>query len=428
MDQHVERTTPWAAGLRGVMLATALVIAMPAARAVNIVLDYTYDTSNFFGAGNPSGAVAGTQAKAALEAVASFYSGILNDTFSAVQIPPNYPSQVFNGVAFWGTELEFTHPTSGGTVTLTNQTRVADEYRIYTGARDLGSTTLGIGGPMQAGWSQDFVGNGFTPQEVEEIEAISAAFGTVVNTRGETTGFSAWGGVLSFDSAGTVWHYNHNANPTAGTNDFFSVAVHELGHALGLGASDEWNALISEEGLFTGAAATSEFGSNPPLAPPDGAHWASGTMSRIYGPNTPQEAAMDPQITTGTRKRLTTLDAAALTDIGWDVALGAPPIFNPADFNEDTFVNGADLTVWRGAFSINANGDADGDGDSDGRDFLIWQRQLGATSSVASGIGTASAVPEPSAALLAAMCAAWLPSTCGRRLRRRFLAALTRGK
>lgn len=53
---------------------------------------------------------------------------------------------------------------------------------------------------------------------------------------------------------------------------------------------------------------------------------------------------------------------------------------NPADFNNSGGpVNGADLTVWRGAYGTNANADADGDGDSDGRDFLIWQRNLGSS-------------------------------------------------
>jgi hypothetical protein len=84
------------------------------------------------------------------------------------------------------------------------------------------------------------------------------------------------------------------------------------------------------------------------------------------------------------------------------------PTYNPADFNEDTLVNGADLTTWRGAFDVNANADADGDGDSDGDDFLVWQRQVGATSIVPSGIGTAAAVPEPSSALLAMLGAASL--------------------
>jgi hypothetical protein len=47
-----------------------------------------------------------------------------------------------------------------------------------------------------------------------------------------------------------------------------------------------------------------------------------------------------------------------------------------SDFNDSNSVNGADLTIWRGAYGVNANGDADGDGDSDGADFLTWQRQV----------------------------------------------------
>jgi hypothetical protein len=110
---------------------------------------------------------------------------------------------------------------------------------------------------------------------------------------------------------------------------------------------------------------------------------------------------MDPEITTGTRKRLTELDAAALRDIGWEVT--EPTInYNPADFNEDTLVNGVDLTAWRGSFGENANADADGDGDTDGADFLIWQKNFGATSIVPSGLAAFAAVPEPHSALVAA--------------------------
>ena len=108
----------------------------------------------------------------------------------------------------------------------------------------------------------------------------------------------------------------------------------------------------------------------------------------------------------GTRKRLTKLDAAALTDIGWSVVAPPPPTYNVADFNEDTFVNGADLTMWKGAFGLNSNGDADGDNDSDGRDYLIWQRNFGATSSLPAGSGAFAPVPEPSGALAAIIGAA----------------------
>jgi len=62
-------------------------------------------------------------------------------------------------------------------------------------------------------------------------------------------------------------------------------------------------------------------------------------------------------------------------------------------------VNGADFTVWKGAFGSTNAADADGDGDSDGSDFLAWQRARGAVSAVTLGMG----VPEPGAGVLAAL-------------------------
>lgn len=67
-----------------------------------------------------------------------------------------------------------------------------------------------------------------------------------------------------------------------------------------------------------------------------------------------------------------------------------------ADFNDDGFVNGADLTLWKGAFGTTAVGDANGDGVSNGADFLIWQRQFtGAPAAAAVGV-----VPEPASLAL----------------------------
>jgi hypothetical protein len=123
-------------------------------------------------------------------------------------------------------------------------------------------------------------------------------------------------------------------------------------------------------------------------------------MSKVYGSNIPQEALLDPTITTGTRKRLTALDAAAMTDIGWSLTAPPPLPYLPADFNDDGLVNAADLTIWKGAFGVNANGDANGDNATNGADFLVWQRQFGKTPAVAAADPAAQAVPEPSAAVL----------------------------
>jgi hypothetical protein len=61
----------------------------------------------------------------------------------------------------------------------------------------------------------------------------------------------------------------------------------------------------------------------------------------------------------------------------------------PGDFNGDTKVNAADLTIWRSAFATTNAGDTDNDGDSDGQDFLVWQRNVTNT--------PVSSVPEPTA-------------------------------
>ena len=70
---------------------------------------------------------------------------------------------------------------------------------------------------------------------------------------------------------------------------------------------------------------------------------------------------------------LSTAGWNSLSDQNYDASL-------PADFNESGgAVNAADLTAWMGDYALGAGSDADDDGDSDGRDFLIWQRQLGQT-------------------------------------------------
>ena len=62
------------------------------AAALTIHVDYSLDEAgnNFFGSGNPQGSMAGSQARTAMNAAAAFYSGILKDTFTAIQTPPTF--------------------------------------------------------------------------------------------------------------------------------------------------------------------------------------------------------------------------------------------------------------------------------------------------------------------------------------------------
>jgi len=396
--------------VRTLCLAAALCGAAVPAGAISIQVDYTYDTTNFFGTGNPQGAAAGAQAQAALEAAADFYSVILTDSFSSIETPDPFHSTVSNGVMTWEWTMNFNHPTSNASTTLFDQTVAEDEFRIFAGARNLTGTTLAVSGPGGFGASATPTGL-FSPSENNQISQITDDFFDAVTMRGEPNGFTRWGGTTTFDRVGTNWNYDHTTLPSAGESDLFSVAIHELGHTLGLGASDQWNSWVSGT-FFIGPES---FDAHDGLVPLDCdgsscGHWAEGTMSEILGTNTPQEVALDPIISSGMRTRLTKLDAAALTDIGWDVA---PITFQEADYDFDGDVDDQDLAHWETWFGINGNADADGDTDTDGADLLVWQQQYtGPTALFAP-----NSIPEPSSLCLTACSLAALGFLARRRLR-----------
>lgn len=381
----------WAIG--GAAAYVALFVATTT-QAIHIQLDYTYDYNGFF--------APGSAARETLEQVADFYSNLLGDSFSPIVTPPplvsSLPPQYNPGTAYWHWTMTFSDPSGPGDISLLDESIAANEYRLYVGAQSLSGDTLGHGGPGGLGYESNNDGGFFTIEEGAQIDATNDQFIAAVTQRGEPGGFADWGGSVSFDlDAATVWHFDRNTPPPTGTNDFLSVAVHEIGHALGLGGSQDWNDLTTGAGnaaYFLGDKATTVYGGAVPLAfeniggnpIADKAHWRDETMSTIIGSSTPQEAAMDPSLTTGTRKRLTKLDAAALSDIGWTVVL--PRL--PGDFNEDNLVDAADYTLWRnGLGGVYTAGDYDD-----------WKSHFGQTGG--SGAAAAlAAVPEPTAAILA---------------------------
>ena len=76
--------------------------------------------------------------------------------------------------------------------------------------------------------------------------------------------------------------------------------------------------------------------------------------------------------------------------------------FNEADFNSDTFVDEVDLGIWEDNYGMTgatkADGDFDNNGVIDGRDFLGWQRNLGAVGPLVSA--SVASVPEPASLVL----------------------------
>lgn len=277
------------------------------ASAISITIDYTYDTTDFFGAGNPDGAASGALAKAALEAAAQFYSDKITDDFLEISESGTYT---------W--EALFTHPGTGATQLVPSLFVPADTIIIYAGGRSLSGAILGSG-------------------RMGAYNAIGNDFHTILGKRGEVasvygasaTEFALWGGSITFDNdtVGQWWYDHRSTSGLAGKNDFYSVALHELGHIMGLGSGDSWYALHAGpafEESFTGVNATAANGGINPLLQTDHdrpSHFKDGTMSTVFQSDIIQEVAMVPSNTIhlGERRLLTKLDMAALDDIGWDI-------------------------------------------------------------------------------------------------------------
>jgi len=274
---------------RPLCLALLLLLSVIPCRAINIVFDYSDDTNNFF-ASNPT-------AKVDLEAAGQFFDSLLSDSLTAIN-----PS----GSNSW--TATFTNPSTGNSASVSNLSIAANEILIFVGGLSLSGSTLGEGGPggYSASGSQSWL--------------------NTVGARGQTgalasapTDFGPWGGSVQFNSSAS-WYFDPDPSTSESfsANDFYSVALHEIGHVLGLGTAGSWNADISN-GTFTGANSEAAHGGTAVSLSADLAHWATGTMSTIYGTSTAQETAMSPALTTGTRKTFTTLDVAGLKDVGWMV-------------------------------------------------------------------------------------------------------------
>ncbi|MCC7081696.1 MAG: matrixin family metalloprotease [Burkholderiales bacterium] len=229
--------------------------------------------------------------KDSLEAAASAFEARLTDILDA--ITPGSGGNTYT--------LSALHPSGGAEIQLVNQPIAQNEILVFVGAR--AQSPLGVA-------ASSFNGSG------------SQTFLDAVRSRGQAgvlatpaTDFAPWGGSIAF-RASTEWHDDHSTPVAAGRADLYSVAVHEIGHLLGVGSAASWDAQL-DNGDFLGAHAQAVHGAPVPLAN-DGSHWASGITSTINLAGS-FEASMDPQIANGVRKPFTDLDWAALQDIGWQV-------------------------------------------------------------------------------------------------------------
>lgn len=313
----------------------AFAAAFPSARAITINVQYETPADAFF---TPT-------ARATLQKAADDVGNAVTTSLSALN-QSTYTGTQGSTDATVEWNFSYTNPNTGVSAPdITTFNFLADEFRVIVGHRDLPGTTLGLGGPGGAGI--ELSGGGVPAQwdtAVANMETASNAnmprggpfggtfdgsfdFAPAPGNYSLRYGFSL--GALTFDDM-TSWHFDYATLPAFGQNDFYSVAVHELIHSIGFGASDAWDTQVSGTDWF-GPAVMNLLGTGTDVLSSGGNHIRSGLegipiIDGVYRSDLPlQEAIMDPNLTTGTRKYITDLDLAFLQDMGWDVVAVPEP-------------------------------------------------------------------------------------------------------
>ena len=316
---------------------------VPVANA-QIVLDFSDDLANqnFF-SNNPV-------ARAALEAaVADINAAIVFDLSAAEDITTGTAGTTSFDFDFL---YNYSNPTTGEQQVIENASSPENVYRIFVGARTLGGSTLGVGGAGASGFSASgTVGSGSVADAVADAEANDThrrgggpLIGTLSGVFGDGTTFSFEIGLgvgsLVFDDDAN-WHFDHTIPVAARTNDFYSVALHEIMHTLGVGSSESWSSMISGTTWLGNEVITSN-GTGTGIVDLDGDHFAQNLMSPRISDGVMQEIVIDPNLTLGTRKGLTQLDLAVLRDIGFQTNEFAPILLG--DINLDGVVSFSDIS------------------------------------------------------------------------------------
>ena len=317
-----------------------LVGFVPVANA-QIVLDFSDDLANqnFF-TDNPV-------ARAAVEAAAA-------DINAAVVFDLSAAEDITTGTA-GTTSLDFdffynySNPATGEQQIIEDASSPENVYRIFVGVRTLGGSTLGLGGAGGTGFmGSGTLGSGSLADAVADAEAndthrrggplvatLNGAFGTPFFFE---IGLGV-GSVVFDDDAN--WHFDHTVPVAPGANDFYSVALHEILHTLGVGGTDSWNSMIVET-TWLGAEVIASHGTGTGIVESDGDHFAENLMSPRITDGVLQEIVLDPNLTVGTRKGLTQLDLAVLRDLGFQTNDFDPILLG--DVNLDGFVNFLDIS------------------------------------------------------------------------------------
>ena len=336
------------------LLLVGLALVQPL-QALTIQISYEFDTNNFFDPGTADGAAA----RAALAAAANRYSEIITTPLSAVNSTNSGLGAVPATDPDW--RIGFAHPGTGAPFEISAAPSAAEDDLVDAGSAPADRYDPNFGIPADTwllfagGQALDVAGRGgtgtgtnFNPS-LPDFPGVFLESGSVLNRGWKGTGgtyskesLPVWGGYVSFDNDGsTDWHYDHTTLRSGTEADFYSVAIHEIGHALGLNINQsEFTDLISG-GQFKGAGAIAALDADNGTSGSTGInlvggtdlHWEDGTYQSFpfddgsapaVGADGKilQDLVLEPTANFSASERrfdLTNVEVAALKDIGWEV-------------------------------------------------------------------------------------------------------------
>ncbi len=308
-------------------------------KGIVIQVDYRYDTEGFFE--NPA-------AKAVLEAAAARWSRIVNQTLLPVEMGDE---------SFVDGRFQIIHPGTGDIHVLSAAASRSSDFYVRAGQRPA-NEYLGGFSLDQDVWilfagarPLDAAARGAPISGAGNLALVYSDPESFVN-RGFNVGLNSLaviGGTVSFD-LDRDWSFDLS-QPEGGTSlDFYSIALHEIGHGLGLNARSvaEFRSLIAgnrfvgENTVQALQADTGEVLTGLEIVSPSSKdyHWKNNKYdSKIFPLGTPlyfgtvgagnlQNLLMEATFAVGgevTRREVTNVDAAALKDIGWSVISENPP-------------------------------------------------------------------------------------------------------
>lgn len=274
----------------GTTSTPAVIDTKPTSR-LRFKFDYSLDSNGFFSGSNAS-------RREVLQIAGDLLLDQLTDTLSAIS-PANGNTWTPN---VW-------HPSrgsSGETIIQKlpeNLKIAANEIVVYVGSRNLPGDLLALGGPGGA----EFNG---TDTWLETIQSR----GQSGALKAKPTDFAPTVGSLSFDSdSSTNWYFGLNPDGIGQQQiDFLSVAIHELCHVLGFGTAPSWQTFVSGN-AFTGTNAKAAAAGRGNVA------LAGGHFDAEVRTNQGATPLGVERISAGSRHLLSSVDLAALNDIGWKV-------------------------------------------------------------------------------------------------------------